>query len=580
MFDLLKKKLSTFSDKLRKKTEEKAEKEAPPAAVPEDKVWKPMPAIPEKPGQAPKPPVKPAGAPPKPATEQLIIKAKPESIKPAPAAAEKPAIPKPAPIIPEKPAPPKPAPKPKPEKPIAVQPAPAAEKKEGRISPLKKYIKKVKKALEKEEAKKPEPKPIPKKPGVSVEERIKKIEKTLEGEKEKVKEEPAPPKPAEPEKKPEPKPVPKEPPLPEKPKEEFKLKKMSDLLEAQAPEKPPAPGPKPAAPSAKPMSPAPAEAAPKVPAEAIIPEAEAVIPSPEKRELKTKLGALGALKGAIKGHILLKEGDVADLLFELELSLLEADVNHETAKAFVEKIRALLLNEKIPRGTQLNEFLKEKIKVALTEMTETRQMNIFELIEQGKKPFKILFLGPNGAGKTTTIAKLTYSLKQVEKSVIWAAADTFRAASIEQLEEHAKRLHIRVVKHKYGADPTAVAFDAVKAAEAAKADVVMIDSAGRQETNRNLVEELKKMERVIKPDLKIFIGEAFAGKNLIEQARAFDKAVGIDGFILSKIDTDAKGGTVLSLLYELKKPVLFIGTGQKYTDLIRFTPQFVIDRIV
>ncbi len=137
-----------------------------------------------------------------------------------------------------------------------------------------------------------------------------------------------------------------------------------------------------------------------------------------------------------------------------------------------------------------------------------------------------------------------------------------------------------MVKHKYGADPAAVAFDAVKAAEANHIDVVMVDSAGRQETNKNLIEELKKIERVLKPDFKIFIGEAFAGKGLLEQARAFDEALSIDGFILTKIDTDAKGGTVLSLLCELKKPVLFIGTGQSYEDLVPFTPQYIIDRIV
>jgi len=299
-----------------------------------------------------------------------------------------------------------------------------------------------------------------------------------------------------------------------------------------------------------------------------------------KRELKAKLGATKSLTGLIRGHTILAEGDIADLLFELELSLLESDVNHETASAFVEKIKAHLLSEKIPRGTQINEFLNEKIKIVLAELIDTEQVNIFDVVEASSAPYKILFIGPNGAGKTTTIAKLTYAFQQLGKKVIWAAGDTFRAASIEQLEAHAKKLNVRVVKHDYGADPAAVAFDAIRAAEAGRFDVVMIDSAGRQETNKNLIEELKKMNRVIKPDLKIFVGEAFAGKNLIEQARSFDEAIGIDGFVLSKIDTDAKGGTVLSLLYELKKPVFFIGTGQKYTDLIKFTPQFIIDRIV
>ncbi len=359
--------------------------------------------------------------------------------------------------------------------------------------------------------------------------------------------------------------------------EEFKLKPMSELMEEVESEEQPFSS---SLLVAKPEEGKPVEGAisnepPPVKAEAREQSAAAV----EKRELKARVGAIRSIKGVLRGYTELREGDIADLLFELELALLESDVNHETATAFVSRVKELLLKEKIPRGTQLNEFLKQKIRQVLVELTKTRQVNIFEMADS-VKPFKILFLGPNGAGKTTTIAKLTYAFQQMGKKVIWAAADTFRAASIEQLEAHAKKLNVRVVKHDYGADPTAVAFDALKAAEAEKADVLMIDSAGRQETNRNLLEELKKMERVIKPDLKVFVGEAFAGKNLIKQARTFDEALNLDGFILSKIDTDAKGGTVLSLLYELKKPVLFIGTGQEYTDLIKFTPEFIIDRIV
>ena len=143
-----------------------------------------------------------------------------------------------------------------------------------------------------------------------------------------------------------------------------------------------------------------------------------------------------------------------------------------------------------------------------------------------------------------------------------------------------QRLNIRLIKHKYGSDPAAVAFDAVNAAKASHADIVMIDTAGRQETNRNLVEELRKIARVVNPHIKIFVGEAFAGKNLVEQAKEFDNAIGIDAFIITKLDTDAKGGTVLSLLYELKKPILFVGTGQAYTDLMPFSLDEIIERIV
>ena len=167
-----------------------------------------------------------------------------------------------------------------------------------------------------------------------------------------------------------------------------------------------------------------------------------------------------------------------------------------------------------------------------------------------------------------------------KKSVIVAAGDTFRAASIEQLEEHAKNIGVKVIKHQYGADPAAVGFDAVKAAEAKKIDVVLIDTAGRQDTNKNLLEELKKIDRVVKPDLKLYVGEAYTGQALLQQASEFNDAIWLDGFVLTKIDTDTKGGTAISLLYKLKKPILFVGTGQRYEDLLEFKPEFIIDRIL
>ena len=197
-----------------------------------------------------------------------------------------------------------------------------------------------------------------------------------------------------------------------------------------------------------------------------------------------------------------------------------------------------------------------------------------------QKPLKILFLGPNGAGKTTSIAKIAKYFLDNKKSVIVAAGDTFRAASIEQLEEHAKNIGVKVIKHQYGADPAAVGFDAVKAAEAKKIDVVLIDTAGRQDTNKNLLEELKKIDRVVKPDLKLYVGEAYTGQALLQQASEFNDAIGLDGFVLTKIDTDTKGGTAISLLYKLKKPILFVGTGQRYEDLLEFKPEFIIDRIL
>ncbi|HLD58611.1 MAG TPA: signal recognition particle-docking protein FtsY [archaeon] len=319
----------------------------------------------------------------------------------------------------------------------------------------------------------------------------------------------------------------------------------------------------------------------EIPHEAEIPEA---VPKPrafeeKKRDLKAKVGIGGKVKRFFGGEIAVEEKDLKELLEELELSLLEADVEQSAAEEIAREIQKRILGKKISSRESIDETIKREIKEILLGMMETKQIDFLKTVKE-KKPFKILFLGPNGAGKTTSMAKITKFLQDNNLKVIWAASDTFRAASIEQLEKHAEKLGVRVVKHNYGADPAAVAFDAVKAAEAKGIDAVLIDSAGRQETNKNLMEELKKIVRVIKPDLKIYVGESFTGQALLQQAEEYDKAIGIDGFILTKIDCDAKGGTTISLLYKLKKPVLFVGTGQEYKDLEKFRPEFVLDKIL
>ena len=303
------------------------------------------------------------------------------------------------------------------------------------------------------------------------------------------------------------------------------------------------------------------------------------IPKIGERKPQAKISLKTKLKSIFAKEIEISEGDVSAFLSDFELALLESDVEQETATAITERIRNGLLGRKIGKKEDITSYLKNEIRTILQEIMETRPIDLAERIK-AKKPFVILFLGLNGAGKTTSIAKLTYLLQKQGRTAIWAASDTFRAAAIEQLEKHAEKLNVRVIKHKYGADPAAVAFDAIAAANANKIDVVMIDSAGRQETNRNLMEELKKIVRVAKPDLKIFVGEALAGKALLQQAEEFEKAVGIDAFILAKIDTDTKGGTSISLLHKMKKPIAYIGTGQGYEDLIEFAPSYIIDRIV
>jgi len=302
--------------------------------------------------------------------------------------------------------------------------------------------------------------------------------------------------------------------------------------------------------------------------------------SEDKRELKAKVGVGGKLSGLIFGGVEIKESEISDLLWELELSLLESDVEQDAAHELVEQIKKRLLGQKV-NTKNIDEFLNEQIKEILKEMMITEKIDLLSEIKNKKeKPYKILLLGPNGAGKTTSLGKLSYMLEKNKLKSIWAAGDTFRAAAIDQLEEHARRLGVRVIKHQYGADPAAVAFDAIKAAEASGIEVVLMDSAGRQETNKNLMEELRKIERVTKPDLKLYVGEAYAGQGLLDQAKEFDEAIGIDGFILTKIDTDAKGGTTISLLYKLKKPILYIGTGQEYKDFEKFSEEYIINRII
>ncbi|MDD5163888.1 MAG: signal recognition particle-docking protein FtsY [Candidatus ainarchaeum sp.] len=299
----------------------------------------------------------------------------------------------------------------------------------------------------------------------------------------------------------------------------------------------------------------------------------------KKRELKAKIGIGDKIKRALRAEITIEEKDLEELLEELELSFLEADVEQETAEEIAREMRKRISGKKISASIGIDEAIKKEIREILLEIMKTEQVDLLEMAKE-KKPFKILFLGPNGAGKTTSIAKLTKFFENNGLKCIWSASDTFRAASIEQLEKHAEKLGVRVVKHTYGADPAAVAFDAIKAAEAKKIDVVLIDSAGRQETNKNLMEELKKIVRVAKPDLKIYVGESFTGQALLQQAEEYNKAIGIDGFILTKIDCDAKGGTTISLLYKIKKPILFVGTGQEYKDLEKFDPKFVLDKIL
>ncbi len=298
-----------------------------------------------------------------------------------------------------------------------------------------------------------------------------------------------------------------------------------------------------------------------------------------KKKEEVKKSAFTTIKSIFSSKIKLSEKEVINFLDDFEISLLEADVSIDSATSIIEDLKKRLVNFSFSKSNLL-EDIKLKIKESLTVQLDV-DCNLDHYIKKEKdEPLIILLIGPNGAGKTTTIAKFAHLYKSQNKLVVLASADTFRAGSIDQLETHAKRLGVKIVKQTYGSDPAAVSFDAVASAKANKMDVVLIDTAGRQDTNINLMQELQKIKRVVKPHVTIYIGESQAGQAIVDQIQTFEKEIGITGVILTKIDTDPKGGVAISILNELKKPIFYIGTGQEYNDLERFSPEYIIERIV
>lgn len=279
----------------------------------------------------------------------------------------------------------------------------------------------------------------------------------------------------------------------------------------------------------------------------------------------------------------ISEKDIEDILFELEMSLLEGDVAMEVAETIINSVKSDLVGQKIRRRSDVAEFTREALKKAISEILDIQGKDLTSLLEEAKKsgePLKIMFVGINGTGKTTTIAKIsTYFMDKGYIPVI-AASDTFRAGAIEQLTHHADNLDVKIIKHKKGADPAAVAFDAVAHARAKGKELVLVDTAGRMQTNINLMDEMKKIKRVIKPDLIIYVGDALTGNDSVEQAKKFNDAVDIDGIILTKADADAKGGAALSIGYVIQKPILFLGVGQSYSDIIEFKPEWMVEQIL
>tara|TARA_Y100000034_G_scaffold16497_1_gene17740 strand:+ start:4494 stop:5630 length:1137 start_codon:yes stop_codon:yes gene_type:complete len=300
----------------------------------------------------------------------------------------------------------------------------------------------------------------------------------------------------------------------------------------------------------------------------------------EKKE-EIKPGEKGFLKKItsklIKVKISEKEFEVYSE--ELEMLLLENNVALEVAEEIISKLKSEIVGKEF-----LKKEVEEEIKDSLKEIIKEILIEPFSLVDEIKKkktgePYVILFCGINGTGKTTTVAKIAEQLKGKKISSVLAAADTFRAASIEQLQKHGERIGVKVISHEYGTDPASVGFDAIKYAKKNLIDCVLIDTAGRIHTSKNLLKEIEKVSKVCKPDLKLFIGESITGNDAIEQVKSFNWSIGIDGIILTKADIDEKGGTSLSVSYVTKKPILYLGTGQEYDAIEVFDKNKFIKRL-
>jgi fused signal recognition particle receptor len=281
--------------------------------------------------------------------------------------------------------------------------------------------------------------------------------------------------------------------------------------------------------------------------------------------------------------VTLSDKNMDDILNQLKITLLKSDVAVYAAEKICEKTKEKLEGEKVGAFTK-KDLLEESVKNSIYEILNVNEQ--FDLIEKIKNnsseqdPYTIMVLGVNGTGKTTTIAKLVKLFKDNNISVVVAAADTFRAGAIEQLSRHMENLNTKLIKQDYNADPASVAYDAIDHAIAKKLNTVIIDTSGRQVTNKNLLEELKKIKRVNDPDLTLFIGDSLAGNDVLYQAEKFNEAVGIDASIITKLDADAKGGAAISIAYITKNPIIYIGVGQDYDDLMEFKPDWLIEKII
>ena len=292
----------------------------------------------------------------------------------------------------------------------------------------------------------------------------------------------------------------------------------------------------------------------------------------------------GGLLRKVGRHVLTKkisEKKFDELFWEMEIALMENNVALDVINKIKDDLKSVLVGSSIKIG-DIGRVITESLNKSIKEVVSHSDFDIVSFVRdkmKEKSPVVICFVGINGSGKTTTLVKFANLLIKNSLDVVVAAADTFRAASIQQLEEHSKNVKFKLIKHDYGSDAAAVAYDAISHASSRKIPVVLIDTAGRLHSNINLMEELKKVIRISKPDLTLFVGESIAGNDCVEQARMFNSAINIDGVVLTKMDVDERGGAALSLSYTIKKPILYVGTGQGYDDLEVFDADVVLSSI-
>lgn len=309
--------------------------------------------------------------------------------------------------------------------------------------------------------------------------------------------------------------------------------------------------------------------------------------SSKSADMETEAGAVSIdLGGGIVEHggRIIKQGKVLDdLLEELEWMLLESDISSEAVTSVLAALRKSLVGARLRRGAELSKVLEAALKRALRNLLSAGywdfDASVRSFLDQGDTPVVIMLVGVNGTGKTTTAAKIAHRLQSNGYSVIAAAGDTFRAGAIQQLESHCENLGIRCISSQRGGDAAAIARDAIESAKAKNIDIVLVDTAGRMQNKTNLMKELEKVRRVANPHLVLFVGDALAGNDAVDQAKMFQEMMQFDGAVLSKMDTDAKGGAGLSIAFATGRPIVFAGIGQGYDDLLQFNPDWLLDEM-